>query len=358
VRRFDSGGMSAGLVLPTYWRDSVIPLLEGRYRRRKARKAHGALVVMSLNVAHKTREAPIAFWLAEAVQSIEPDVLVLNEYVDGPSRKELHAHLARAGLTHVSVSHRQGIHNQVLVASRFLLEPGDLRGPSLPGGAGESNFLHVRIPEVELEVVGLRAPMYRTAMETSDYWQLLEPLVASTLPRRILWIGDLNADPGSQTAGGKALRRLRDNGWTVPDPSGGWSFVSGSRIDHALLAPAWRVLEAQYVAEVGGIVIASPRESAISDHAALIVTVVEEKPKGAPGSPGQMINSPDGSRRVTAERTLGALTCFRSQCLHTLTPVTCGERAALLQWHPGALTPRCFRVRHWRALRVRAICFN
>jgi predicted 2-oxoglutarate/Fe(II)-dependent dioxygenase YbiX len=48
-----------------------------------------------------------------------------------------------------------------------------------------------------------------------------------------------------------------------------------------------------------------------------------------------VINSPDGSRRVIAERTLGALNCFRSQCLHAVAPVTRGERAALVQWHPG-----------------------
>lgn len=240
--------------------------------------------IVAWNLAHQTREAPLPPSLDGALAALKPDVLVFNEFVDGESRSTLRAGLAKLGLPHVRTSCRVGKHNQVLIASAGPLEEGELTGPEMPGGAGVSNFLHVRLPEQALEVVGLRAPAYESADELHEYWRKLAALVRTTSDRRIVWIGDLNADPEAPgSLGGQYLSELRQEGWNVPRPSGPWSFVKGTRIDHLLASRSVRVLSAEYVASMGGIAVASlDKRTRVSDHAALVATLEDGASAQAP----------------------------------------------------------------------------
>jgi endonuclease/exonuclease/phosphatase family metal-dependent hydrolase len=145
----------------------------------------------------------------------------------------------------------------------------------MPGGAGESNFLHVKLPAAGMEVVGLRAPAYETSAELKAYWEQLAALVRSTFERRIVWIGDLNADPDTPSRiGGRHLAELERQGWQLPRPSGPWSFVKGTRIDHVLLSPSVPFVSAEYVTSIGGLDVASnDRAARVSDHAALMAVI-------------------------------------------------------------------------------------
>lgn len=115
--------------------------------------------LIAWNLGHRTRERRIRPEFVDAIRTLAPDVLVLNEYVHGPSRATLIRDLAALGLESL-VSDRQGTNNQVLIASRPIAERGDLVGPITIDGGGRSNFLHVHLPEHGLEIAGVRVPAY------------------------------------------------------------------------------------------------------------------------------------------------------------------------------------------------------
>lgn len=70
------------------------------------------------------------------------------------------------------------------------------------------------------------------------------------------------------------MTALRADGWNIPTPSGPWSYISGSRIDHAIASPGIAMKDTEYVAQIGDIELASQNKGTrISDHAALIVHV-------------------------------------------------------------------------------------
>lgn len=235
--------------------------------------------LVSWNLAHQCREDPIPPSFFEAVELLAPDVLSLNEYVHGHSRADLSERLKDLGLQYLQVSHRLNGHNQVLVASRHPLERGELAGPTTANLGGESNFLHVRIPQADLDFVGLRAPAY-TGATLTNYWVGLVNIIRSCEDRRIVFMGDLNTDPDQpRRPTAKYLLGLRKTGWQVPAPEGEWSFVSksgsGTRIDHAVASSAMHIAAARYVACAGPLKLAAPnRAGAVSDHAPLMIELL------------------------------------------------------------------------------------
>lgn len=75
------------------------------------------LRVVCWSFGHATREIPIPAALGAAFGALAPQVLILNEIKDGPSKAALRVGLARHGLPHCLVSAaRKGL-NQVLIAS-------------------------------------------------------------------------------------------------------------------------------------------------------------------------------------------------------------------------------------------------
>jgi endonuclease/exonuclease/phosphatase family metal-dependent hydrolase len=112
-----------------------------------------------------------------------------------------------------------------------------------------------------------------------DYWDALVPIIRGAADRRIVFLGDLNADPEKPSqVGGQRLAQLRSEGWHIPTAVGAWSFKSGSRIDHALASAQLTMPSATYVAELDGLRLAGGEPGALSDHAALVVDL----PPGAP----------------------------------------------------------------------------
>lgn len=126
--------------------------------------------LVAWNMAHQTQERAIKVHFVDAVERMAPEVLALNEYVHGKTRAQIFEALAKQGLTRLEVSTAFGANNQVLIASRHALEPGELRGPPTADGGGESNFLHVKLAD-GLEVVGVRAPAYTQSALLHDYWR-------------------------------------------------------------------------------------------------------------------------------------------------------------------------------------------
>lgn len=230
--------------------------------------------IVSWNLGHQTRERPLKDVFHPAIRALEPDILVLNEYVDGPSRAGMKAALEVSGLAHTAVSESVRGHNQVLIAARYPLAFGSLLGPDT-SDASISNFLHVHIPDVRLELVGLRVPAFVSAVDKSNYWRSFSDLAAGSISKPIIYIGDLNADPDSRTPGGRALASLEKSGWQVPRASGEWSYCSTrtrSRLDHAIVAPAVNISSVAYRPLIGTLACAGAARE-LYDHAPLQVEI-------------------------------------------------------------------------------------
>ena len=121
--------------------------------------------IVAWNINHRTREIKIPEQFAEAIAALVPDVIVLTEYVHGPTRSAFHASLAQQGLDNLLISERRPRENQVLIASRTPLQAGPIRAPEIAPSV-PSNALHVRLPHKGLEILGIRVSDYSKAPKT------------------------------------------------------------------------------------------------------------------------------------------------------------------------------------------------
>jgi hypothetical protein len=139
-----------------------------------------------------------------------------------------------------------------------------------------SNWLHVRLTDPSLDLVGLRVPI-ESSSENRAYWNWFEPAIQRLLASPAVIIGDLNADPRIPgRLGTDQLNGLKQAGWKLPEPEGEWSFIGiggqTSRLDHALISPSVRFNKAEYFPLVPGYIFASP-EGDLSDHAPLVLDI-------------------------------------------------------------------------------------
>lgn len=268
--RFQHGGMSSGFISPEFWTAKGIPILVERHVKMK---------ILSWNLNHRILLKRIPDAVISVITDISPDLVVLNEFVDGEERDSFKQSLEKSGYTYISVSKKMNRQNQVLIASKSEHEVGDLIPPSC-SESSKTNFLHIIMPLLDIEIVGLRVPFYKKAQELKLYWSQLLEIIRSTVSRNIVFIGDFNCNPVvPKTPGGKALNLLQKEGWQIPQPSGGWSYISHngenvSCLDHALGSPILAKISATYTCRHGCHIIAGPKDlNPISDHALLIAQI-------------------------------------------------------------------------------------
>jgi hypothetical protein len=231
------------------------------------------------NLHHMASEARIPKGVLEVIGAVSPDVLVLTEYVHGSTRDEFIGGLLDLGYETPSMSECGTGGNQVLIACRQPSIAGHIQPPTLTTAA-RTNFLHRRLTELSLDVIGLRAPYYKTAKERDDYWVQLEDCMTAARPLNAVFIGDLNWPRSDQSTGrGLSMRRVMSQGFTVPEPEGTWSFMSTngrswSLIDHAVLSPTVKCTSSRFIYREAGHALAGPAvERPLSDHAMLWVEV-------------------------------------------------------------------------------------
>jgi exonuclease III len=236
--------------------------------------------IATWNLNHRTLEKKITSEAIIGIRLLDANVLILTEFVDGPSRLPFMNSLKEMGYVSICISSRLPKHNQVLIASRTPQISGDLTPPDTTDHA-ETNFLHSVLPAHKIEVVGIRPPSY-TGHELKDYWVQLGRTIVKTRERAILFMGDFNCDPfHSSTLGARTLKNLCSIGFTIPDPEGKWSYIShngtqSSRIDHAVISSALGPCSASYVHRSGSVIFAGPKhENPVSDHAVLVLDILK-----------------------------------------------------------------------------------
>lgn len=232
--------------------------------------------IAAWNLNHRSRMKAIHQGIVDVIGEIAPDVLVLTEYVDGDSRATFKKALEEKGLLHISVSKQIEGHNQVLVASKREHSLGSVLAPVLDSHA-DTNFLSIHLLDSGLEIVGLRAPAYKTNAEIDAYWTALKHSLEGMTDRSVLIVGDMNGDPANpRSLGGRHMSQLQELGWMMPAPSGEWSYnagggASGSRIDHVLATASVGEIATSYITRVGHHILAgTTSEAPLSDHAILM----------------------------------------------------------------------------------------
>ena len=234
--------------------------------------------LLSWNVNHRINEKPIPAQMADALLSLDPDVVILNEYVPGPSRSKFLQELSDGGLGHQLESQYVPRMNHVLIASRSPLERGDIVGPDIdpyiPPG-----LLHVVMPEHDLHVIGLRIPDFSRKLAIKRaYWDWIEQLAGAMPRRNVIIAGDFNTDPTYPKARcGPRFGAIEAAGWQHVMPKDGNSYWTlngkGVRIDHALASPGMAVGECRYVVSHAGYQFVGKSEGGMSDHAVLEVDI-------------------------------------------------------------------------------------
>lgn len=235
--------------------------------------------IIAWNLNHRTREKKIPDAIGNFLESLSPDVVTLNEYVDGPSRDMFYGELRNLGYSYIELSEPTPGNNQILACSKEPMVRGSLACPQYDTAAF-SNFLHVALPKSDLDIIGIRAPAYSSRLKKEAYWKEVAEIAAESQSKQVIFLGDLNYDPFMGIA--RSVPRVEfslQSGFYIPNPVGDWSFVStngqrSSRIDHAIVSKALEVKEAAYITEWDNVVLAGPNEKApVTDHAVLSITL-------------------------------------------------------------------------------------
>jgi len=240
--------------------------------------------VISWNLNHRCREKLIPDGISGLFVELDADLILLNEFVDGPSRRTFRDSMRGAGYGHQAVSFTPALHNQVFAASRFPFTVGDVAPPTLgdrQDGSAIANFLHIRFEHLPLEVVGMRAPAYDISADVKAYWAELAAIMLGVSDRPIVFAGDINQNPfkRARMPDVPSLSFPLCPAYCVPNPVGEWSYKSPdgrglpTRIDHVLHTSRVTVMDTRYIAVHDDLTLAGLRaEHPISDHALLAFT--------------------------------------------------------------------------------------
>ncbi len=232
--------------------------------------------ILTWNLNHRTRQKPISPSIAEAITSLHPDIVVLTEYVPGPSHEKFIEELSDGHLRYIRVSHFTPKENHILIASRKALNDGIIKAPSI-SPSFPSNVLHVFVPELGLQVLGLRIPDYSKQLPLRNAcWDWIETQARGMRDYPSIILGDFNTDPSYPPAKcGNRINQMVIEGWQHAQAVGSsyWTVNGniGKQLDHAFFSRHFEIDKTEYILETCNYIIAGKESGALSDHAILFV---------------------------------------------------------------------------------------
>ena len=84
--------------------------------------------------------------------------------------------------------------NHILVSSRIRIERGSEQSPGFDVDA-IANALHVRLPDHDLDLLGLRIPAYKASTDVKRMWDWVNGVQTRYRNKRAILLGDLNVAP-------------------------------------------------------------------------------------------------------------------------------------------------------------------
>ena len=236
--------------------------------------------IVTWNLNHRTCTKEIRLDVAEAVLSLDPDIVVFTEFVEGDSSKRFFSDRSRLrelfrayGIKYTNISTYTPNHNQVMIASRYNIQVGNILAPNIHP-AMPSNINHVMVPDFGLELIGLRIPAFKASSEKRTCWEWVLHEASTLKGTKAIIIGDLNTDIGAnKTTCSNCMVRLGEmfNHVSVEGESYFRQGVGYSRLDHAFVTTNINVLGSQYVPTKDDYIFAGI--NGLSDHAPLIIEV-------------------------------------------------------------------------------------
>lgn len=291
VERLAHGGMSSGCVYREFWLERAIPLLTGRAGQLRVNSFVGFYApcpqdqnvfrtrhqvrVAAWNLNHRVGTTPFRQEVPAAAMALSTEVLVFNEFYPGKHEHSFRGRLADAGWSHQVMSSDTGEKaNRVLIASRLPIEPLALKLPAFDGQFS-ANIAAALLPDIGLNLIGLRVPMYQkaTAGLLPRAWDWLETTARALADVPAVIVGDLNASVQvTGTHRKPQFERILASAWRRAEPADGPSWFgrngAASEIDHVLHTRQVHVDQARFVRHAGGYSLAGTPGS-LSDHAAL-----------------------------------------------------------------------------------------
>lgn len=225
--------------------------------------------ILCWNINHRTCEKSIHYSALDLIRLTSPDLLILNEFVDGETRNSFKSSMVTQGLQFHLTSPKLGRHNQIFVASRF-----EIMGLSpigqVPISAMRSNMCFFRILP-EFCVLAVRVPAFKKLTERQNAWTYYLNEISLFKPNMI--IGDLNVDPNDKE--NNFLVDITKAGYrhiAIPGASY-WTLTGKPRsLDHVFLGLG-HTAEAKYITDLNSHTIVGNSGSFASDHAAILVNL-------------------------------------------------------------------------------------
>lgn len=235
--------------------------------------------LLAWNINHRSRCRKIPDDMVDAISFLDPDIVVLTEFVPCVNRQNFIDALSLKGFLHSAVSSFTAKQNHVLVVSRTSIQVGEIKAPAIVPSF-PSNFIHVKVPEFGLEVIGIRIPdLSKSPKDRLACWDWIESIASGVRDRPVVLAGDFNVDPSySARKFGDRLKKIESLGWQHGLPAEGVSYRplrgnGGQRLDHAFVTGSLTILQAQYIWQAGSFVYGGRHDGAMSDHAALFVEI-------------------------------------------------------------------------------------
>lgn len=224
------------------------------------------------NISHRTKEKTIHPVVFELVEFEKPDILILNEFVDGSSRSKLKSSLADCGLLHQQVSTKIGKHNQILIAARSPISPLALRSDA-PNDVIKANLQLFDCGT--LRIFAFRVPDFKQISLKREAWSYYLSEIDTQSPDLV--IGDFNV--GLTSKDQSLPLGLFNLGFLRADIPGFsyWTLAgAGTSIDHAFYRNI-QVTDARYITEFKCKRIVGISAAFLSDHAPIALSLVSNR---------------------------------------------------------------------------------
>ena len=232
--------------------------------------------IAAWNLNNRVGKVPFRLEAAAAAIAVGADIFVFNEYYPQSHGQAFQAELESAGWVYQALSVQTDEKaNRILIASKIPIAPLPLTMPAFDQQF-QSNLLGLTILDMNISLLGLRMPWYKSKALVTNAWDWVEEAAVSLISQPSIIIGDFNAtEQSSGGRGGEHFRRIIQSGWQRATPSGSSYFGKDgktSTIDHLLSTSECMIADPKFITKINQHCLAGSTGS-ISDHAILVAKI-------------------------------------------------------------------------------------